>query len=405
MGRFGPPDLAGRNMRAATYLFHYLELRYRSSVRTRNLSMSTRPSRAGKTVTADGDGVTGAQALGFVRARRVDLVEPMVKKHGGRVFKLMGDGLFAEFGSADTVLWGQYVTFGNEIRIDATLENVKQQRAVPIKAQAANQGALLVAIGQLAASVREGLALPADIVKELQGKVLRPSTASVAALRYYNDGLQLARHLRRGRVRCAGRPPQYCHGRERAGTRARVGGVPGPARQARHPLSLTMRRRGGEARARNHGTDEQRAEQRQLQRAGIQDQGEVGPAVVQHHDLVDHRQLEVRGWVVHRQAPRFRQHGDQEGGERQCVAGSDGVGGGRDQRAGDDAETARSRRQRQRGHAQNETMSARHGSISFFVLRLRSDDLVVLPQQLLILGHELFLGIRIHLQALGLGTG
>ena len=99
----------------------------------------------------------------------------------------------AEFGNADTVLWGQYVTFGNEIRIDATLENVKQQQAVPLKAQAANQGALMTAIGQLAASVRDGLALPADIVKELQGKSLRPSTASVPALRYYNEGLQLSR--------------------------------------------------------------------------------------------------------------------------------------------------------------------------------------------------------------------
>jgi len=99
----------------------------------------------------------------------------------------------AEFGSADTVLWGQYVTFGNEIRIDATLENVQRQQAVPLKAQAGNQGALMSAIAQLALAVRDGLALPADIVKELQGKSLRPSTASVLALRYYNEGLQLSR--------------------------------------------------------------------------------------------------------------------------------------------------------------------------------------------------------------------
>lgn len=99
----------------------------------------------------------------------------------------------AEFGNADTVLWGQYVTFGSEIRIDATLENIKLQRAVPLKAQAANQGALMSAIGQLASAVRDGLALPADIVRELQGTSLRPSTTSVLALRYYNEGLQLAR--------------------------------------------------------------------------------------------------------------------------------------------------------------------------------------------------------------------
>jgi tetratricopeptide (TPR) repeat protein/tRNA A-37 threonylcarbamoyl transferase component Bud32 len=100
----------------------------------------------------------------------------------------------AEFGNADSVLWGQYVTFGNEIRIDATLENVKQQRpAVPLKAQAGNQGALMTAITQLASAVHAGLALPDDIVEELEGKSLRPSTASVMALRHYNEGVQLAR--------------------------------------------------------------------------------------------------------------------------------------------------------------------------------------------------------------------
>ena len=33
----------------------------------------------------------------------------------------------ARFGSADTALWGQYVKFGNEIRIDATLQDLDQR--------------------------------------------------------------------------------------------------------------------------------------------------------------------------------------------------------------------------------------------------------------------------------------
>ncbi|WP_284735691.1 adenylate/guanylate cyclase domain-containing protein [Dongia deserti] len=41
-----------------------------------------------------------AGTLALLRARRINLVEPLIKKYGGRVFKLMGDGLFAEFGSA-----------------------------------------------------------------------------------------------------------------------------------------------------------------------------------------------------------------------------------------------------------------------------------------------------------------
>ena len=34
-----------------------------------------------------------------LKAHRTELVEPEIKKHHGRVFKLMGDGLLAEFGS------------------------------------------------------------------------------------------------------------------------------------------------------------------------------------------------------------------------------------------------------------------------------------------------------------------
>jgi class 3 adenylate cyclase len=35
-----------------------------------------------------------------MRQRRADLVEPAIARHHGRIFKLMGDGLLAEFGSA-----------------------------------------------------------------------------------------------------------------------------------------------------------------------------------------------------------------------------------------------------------------------------------------------------------------
>ena len=34
-----------------------------------------------------------------LKAHRVELFEPEIKKHRGRIFKLMGDGLLAEFGS------------------------------------------------------------------------------------------------------------------------------------------------------------------------------------------------------------------------------------------------------------------------------------------------------------------
>ncbi len=99
----------------------------------------------------------------------------------------------AEFSSADIVMWGQYVKFGNEIRIDATLQDVKRQRTIPLKAQAVDQSDVLGAIERLAVSVRENLSLSDNAMKELAAAAFKPSTNSVMALRYYNDGLVLDR--------------------------------------------------------------------------------------------------------------------------------------------------------------------------------------------------------------------
>jgi tetratricopeptide (TPR) repeat protein len=99
----------------------------------------------------------------------------------------------AEFSNADTVLWGQYLKFGSEIRIDATLEDVKRQRSIPLKAQAPSQSGLLAAVDQLAQSIRESLSLSSNVLAELKATAFKPSTQSLEALRSYNEGLQLAR--------------------------------------------------------------------------------------------------------------------------------------------------------------------------------------------------------------------
>ena len=99
----------------------------------------------------------------------------------------------AKFSNADTVIWGQYLKFGNEIRIDATLEDVKRQRSIPLKAQAPSQSGLQAAIDQLAQSIREGLSLSSDALAELKATAFKPSTKSLEALRAYNEGLQLGR--------------------------------------------------------------------------------------------------------------------------------------------------------------------------------------------------------------------
>ncbi len=99
----------------------------------------------------------------------------------------------AQFSSADTVLWGQYVQFGDETRIDATLEDTTSGRRVALKERASKEADLPDAVGRLAALVRENLALPAEVVKQLAAASFKPSSKSVQALRYYYEGSELAR--------------------------------------------------------------------------------------------------------------------------------------------------------------------------------------------------------------------
>jgi tetratricopeptide (TPR) repeat protein len=99
----------------------------------------------------------------------------------------------AEFSSAETLVWGQFAKVGDQIRIDATLEDIKRQRTMPLKVTAATEKELLQAVQQLAQSIQQNLALPSDVLKELRAKAFRPSSNSVQALRAYNEGLELVR--------------------------------------------------------------------------------------------------------------------------------------------------------------------------------------------------------------------
>jgi eukaryotic-like serine/threonine-protein kinase len=105
------------------------------------------------------------------------------------------DGLrrLSEFTNADTVLWGQYLKVGGQIRIDATLQDYKHQRTVPLKVEAPSEKELLKAIDELARSVQQTVVASPDLIKELQANSSKPSSTSLQALRDYNDGLQLAR--------------------------------------------------------------------------------------------------------------------------------------------------------------------------------------------------------------------
>ncbi len=99
----------------------------------------------------------------------------------------------AEFTNARRVLWGQYTRFGEAIRIDATLQDLDRGSAVALNAMAPNESGLLTAISTLAEAVRQDLARGApDILQELKSTAWKPSTSSFEALRFYNEGRQLA---------------------------------------------------------------------------------------------------------------------------------------------------------------------------------------------------------------------
>jgi len=98
-----------------------------------------------------------------------------------------------EFSNAQTLVWGQYVKVGDQIRIDATLQDLKRERTSNLKAEAQSEKDLLAAVDRLAQSIRENLALSPEIVKELQAQAFRPSSKSTDALRDYNQGIELGR--------------------------------------------------------------------------------------------------------------------------------------------------------------------------------------------------------------------
>ena len=99
----------------------------------------------------------------------------------------------AEFSNADRVVWGQYARFGNEIRIDATLLDLKNNRTVPLKVDVPSEKEIPGAVDRLAESIRQKLALPGDVLKELKASSFQPTSSSVDALRHYNEGLELRR--------------------------------------------------------------------------------------------------------------------------------------------------------------------------------------------------------------------
>jgi eukaryotic-like serine/threonine-protein kinase len=99
----------------------------------------------------------------------------------------------ADFSNADRVVWGQYAKFGDRIRIDATVQDIKNSRTVPLKIDVPGEKEIPDAIDRLAESIRQELALPENVLKELKASSFQPSSQSIAALRDYNQGVGFQR--------------------------------------------------------------------------------------------------------------------------------------------------------------------------------------------------------------------
>ena len=101
-----------------------------------------------------------------------------------------------EMSTADVIVSGQYERLGDQIQIDATVRDPKQDRSVAIKATAASDKELPAAIDALADQIRKNLSLSSNVIKELKAQAFTPSSQSIDALRDYNQGMQLKREGR-----------------------------------------------------------------------------------------------------------------------------------------------------------------------------------------------------------------
>jgi tetratricopeptide (TPR) repeat protein len=99
----------------------------------------------------------------------------------------------AEFTNADTLVYGQYQKFGEQIRINATVYDLKHDRNFELKADVSSEKDLLGGLDSLATQMRANLSTDPDVQKDLNGHSQYVLTKSVPALRDYDEGLQLSR--------------------------------------------------------------------------------------------------------------------------------------------------------------------------------------------------------------------
>jgi len=99
----------------------------------------------------------------------------------------------AEYSNADTVIWGQYARFGDQIRIDATIHDLQHDRHILLKAEPVAEKDIPSSIDKLAEDIRHSLAISTDVMKELKASSFQPTSQSLDALRQYQQGVEALR--------------------------------------------------------------------------------------------------------------------------------------------------------------------------------------------------------------------
>ncbi len=95
----------------------------------------------------------------------------------------------ADFTNADTIVYGEYQRFGDQIRINATVYDLKHDRNYELKTDIPSEKELLAGLDNLASQVRANLSSDPDVLKDLKGKPSYVLTKSVPALRAYDEAL------------------------------------------------------------------------------------------------------------------------------------------------------------------------------------------------------------------------
>ena len=99
----------------------------------------------------------------------------------------------AEFTNADTVVYGQYAKFGDQIRVNATIYDLKHDRNYEIKTDIPSEKDLLKGLDALASQLRANVSEDPDVLKDLKRQSQFVPTKSVPALQAYIEALQISR--------------------------------------------------------------------------------------------------------------------------------------------------------------------------------------------------------------------